>query len=604
MSLRILDRVLRDCMGESREPSLWEKLEPAFGPRTESARTVADAARETSETMRAADQKRGVRFERILLGYGLARQTREAVARDLGIGARQFFREKNTALRALRRTLLQRSGGESQTQAARIESAADPLFVDLTLARAQEGACNPRLAADMLEANLSLDVAPASRARVALRLAVCAARLGQVQRSKAMVGVARSIDRSIANGESAIDLGCLIEVAEAQVAAILGDSALLRLSEERMPLWVRVSRTQPLSDARIDTAQALIDIIDHYERAGKRDAQSRSLTLLHDLLGDLDGASSFAAAYAALDAGFKIRNLATIAQARAEAIAAADLASRAGSMRVLWNALFMLVDHNLGSLSIESIYGHALRFVDWVHWGDDARLITRARLLLASIEAQRGRYRHSEAELSDAGNTLTPVEHAEKCLIQSYAALSDGRPAQAISLASQAARISATGDLPLLSGVADLYTSRALFALGRRKAAIEAALNASDGLTRIDDPYHLEATNRDLYKMTSEPRYRDAAASIRLELTRHSGWVADLPSELRTTRRSRPPAHAVHRLTPRQQSVAELVAKGHTNRQIASALGISTRTVDHHVSEVLARLGLRARWQLTSEGIT
>lgn len=48
-------------------------------------------------------------------------------------------------------------------------------------------------------------------------------------------------------------------------------------------------------------------------------------------------------------------------------------------------------------------------------------------------------------------------------------------------------------------------------------------------------------------------------------------------------------------LTDRQVEILSLVAKGHTNAEIAADLVVSVRTVDHHVSAVLQKLGLTSR---------
>jgi len=52
-----------------------------------------------------------------------------------------------------------------------------------------------------------------------------------------------------------------------------------------------------------------------------------------------------------------------------------------------------------------------------------------------------------------------------------------------------------------------------------------------------------------------------------------------------------PPPH----LTPRQVEVMQLLAKGHTNRQIADALGVSERAVKAHVSLLLEKFGVPNR---------
>jgi DNA-binding NarL/FixJ family response regulator len=51
-------------------------------------------------------------------------------------------------------------------------------------------------------------------------------------------------------------------------------------------------------------------------------------------------------------------------------------------------------------------------------------------------------------------------------------------------------------------------------------------------------------------------------------------------------------------LTQRQKQIAQLVALGETNRAIAQQLHISEHTVEHHVSAIFERLGLRSRAQL------
>lgn len=53
-------------------------------------------------------------------------------------------------------------------------------------------------------------------------------------------------------------------------------------------------------------------------------------------------------------------------------------------------------------------------------------------------------------------------------------------------------------------------------------------------------------------------------------------------------------------LTPREVQVMKLVASGRTNRAIARALGISERTVDRHVSNILTKLDLSSRTAATA----
>jgi DNA-binding CsgD family transcriptional regulator len=48
-------------------------------------------------------------------------------------------------------------------------------------------------------------------------------------------------------------------------------------------------------------------------------------------------------------------------------------------------------------------------------------------------------------------------------------------------------------------------------------------------------------------------------------------------------------------LTSREREIIELVAAGRTNRQIAETLFITEKTAGHHVSNILAKLGVQGR---------
>jgi DNA-binding CsgD family transcriptional regulator len=53
-------------------------------------------------------------------------------------------------------------------------------------------------------------------------------------------------------------------------------------------------------------------------------------------------------------------------------------------------------------------------------------------------------------------------------------------------------------------------------------------------------------------------------------------------------------------LTPRQREVAELVADGLTNKQIAERLYITERSAESHVERIRDRLGFRSRSQIAA----
>jgi DNA-binding NarL/FixJ family response regulator len=56
-------------------------------------------------------------------------------------------------------------------------------------------------------------------------------------------------------------------------------------------------------------------------------------------------------------------------------------------------------------------------------------------------------------------------------------------------------------------------------------------------------------------------------------------------------------------LTPREQEVVKLVAEGHTSDEIAEILVITKKTVEHHRSHILEKLGIRNRVELARYAI-
>lgn len=56
-------------------------------------------------------------------------------------------------------------------------------------------------------------------------------------------------------------------------------------------------------------------------------------------------------------------------------------------------------------------------------------------------------------------------------------------------------------------------------------------------------------------------------------------------------------------LTPREQDVVKLTAEGHTSEEIAQILLIAKKTVDRHRADVLEKLGMRTRVELTCYAI-
>jgi DNA-binding NarL/FixJ family response regulator len=120
-------------------------------------------------------------------------------------------------------------------------------------------------------------------------------------------------------------------------------------------------------------------------------------------------------------------------------------------------------------------------------------------------------------------------------------------------------------------------------------------------------------TQIDLGRVLLEVDRGSATAALRAAAATASALGATTLQELaekelravgvRTWRR--PPAaptgaDALRRLSAREREVALLVAKGASNPEIAEHLYLSRKTIEHHVSTALAKLGVRNRTELAA----
>lgn len=168
-------------------------------------------------------------------------------------------------------------------------------------------------------------------------------------------------------------------------------------------------------------------------------------------------------------------------------------------------------------------------------------------------------------------------------------------------LATFEAWAGATGDA---TAHALVMRCRGLLAPGREADAwFERALELhASGYCDLD-----EARTRLLYgghlRRTRRPGRAREHLYTALSSLEHLGavpWARQAAEELRAARGTTGPSPAVDldRLSPQQARVARHVVSGATNREVAARLHLSPRTVDHHLRNIYAELGVRSRVEL------
>jgi DNA-binding CsgD family transcriptional regulator len=140
-----------------------------------------------------------------------------------------------------------------------------------------------------------------------------------------------------------------------------------------------------------------------------------------------------------------------------------------------------------------------------------------------------------------------------------------------------------------------------LAARGDADAALLAAHRAETESDRLAMPFERARTYLLLGQIERRHRRKDAAAAA---LTKALGMFEDLGVPLWADRarseldRNHTGPRRSALLTPSEQRVAELAASGMTNRDVASALFISPKTVEANLIRIYRKLGIKSRAEL------
>jgi DNA-binding CsgD family transcriptional regulator len=178
--------------------------------------------------------------------------------------------------------------------------------------------------------------------------------------------------------------------------------------------------------------------------------------------------------------------------------------------------------------------------------------------------------------------------------------LEEGNLDAADWVAQRLGRIAEAQRGPYLRAAAALAKGRVCVAtgLGDARACLQGAL---EGFARAQLPMELARTRLELARSLSEgaPEVAIAEAKAalgafeRLEATRHADAAGALLRSLGAPVRTGP--KGIGALTKRESEVLQLVGAGLSNPEIGDRLYITRKTVETHVGNLLAKLGLRNR---------
>ncbi len=171
----------------------------------------------------------------------------------------------------------------------------------------------------------------------------------------------------------------------------------------------------------------------------------------------------------------------------------------------------------------------------------------------------------------------------------------------ATEAAARLRALAAVQDRGPATALAALAAARVAVAIGRHGDAITQLECALQEFSRLDLPLETSRARLELARCLagSQPALAAIEAERALTASEALGAAADADAAAALLRtlgvRPRPGPKRAGTLTKREAEVLGLVAIGLSNPEIAQRLFISRKTASHHVSSVLAKLGVRNR---------
>jgi DNA-binding CsgD family transcriptional regulator len=140
--------------------------------------------------------------------------------------------------------------------------------------------------------------------------------------------------------------------------------------------------------------------------------------------------------------------------------------------------------------------------------------------------------------------------------------------------------------------------------LARARAAFTEALEQLDGTPLRYDRARVSLSYGQMLRRAGKRRDADAELSTARDLFAALGahtYVTRCDRELKAGGvRAQRAGRTGDQLTPQEQAVATLVARGLPNREVAAELYITTKTVQYHLTRIYTKLGIRSRTELAA----
>ena len=238
-----------------------------------------------------------------------------------------------------------------------------------------------------------------------------------------------------------------------------------------------------------------------------------------------------------------------------------------------------------------------------------------AERLLAGLEdepAARAAWIELALERADLALARALVDRVDgPTPLRGDVALAEGDHAAATAAADALRAEGQRLDRPDLVAEADLLAGRASAAGGEASAEAERALeDAVAGFAALGFPFDEARARLELARVQARAGSPFAAATARsacatferLGARAGADRAAALLRELGGAGRTAPRGER-DELTAREQEVLALVAAGLSNAAIAERLVIAPKTAEHHVSRVLAKLGVRSRAEAAAHAV-